>query len=263
MPPAVAAGIGLGGAALNYFGQKKANKQQNAYLGQAAAGLDPSAIMQSSGQLNPWLMSALQGQSTQGGSGYGQELFNIAQNPGYIDPQVMNMPFHLSAQRGNQDMQRAQSILGKTQSGAASGVGNAYAMANQMGRTSRDVGTAQQYSLWREQQKRADIGMLQQMLAQTQGLASGNAQQQGQYYAQQQAGPNWMTGLGSMAGAGLAAYAPFAGGGGGQQQSIPGYSPGGAGSMPMPNFGGGQISPFGGTGLQSSMQQSGGMFGFQ
>jgi hypothetical protein len=202
------------------IGGKSQQKDQNKIFGQSAAMMQPGNVYKNAGILNPWLMGALSGnEAMYGGSGYGQNLFNIANNPGYIDPSLQNQPFHLSAQRQGQDLNRAQAILGKTQGGtSASGLGNAFVHANQAARTARDVNTNQQYTLFREQQRRADLQMLQQQLMATLGQASGNARYQGQFNAMQQAPQNaWQLGGDALsrglAGAGGKA-SPQSGGGG-------------------------------------------------
>jgi hypothetical protein len=198
---------GAVGGLMGGIGGAQQQKKQNRYNTAAASFLNPDQLNARAGALNPWLMGALG--NDPGTSGYQQNLFNIAQNPGYIDPSLMNLPFHLSAQRANQDMNRAQGILGRTMGGqGVSGLGNAYALANQAGRTARDVGTAQQYSLFREQQRRADLGFIQQQLMGLLGMAGGQAGQAGQFWAGQQAPMNAMQigsnmiqgGMGGMAG---------------------------------------------------------------
>lgn len=211
-------GFGLGGliggavgGLLSGIGASKAQKRYNAAIGQMMSG---TGIHDRASQMNPWLFGAMnagQNQAAIPQSGYGHHMWQLANNPGQMDPSLMNMPFHLSAMRQNQDLARAQSLLGKSGGPGISGIGNAYVGANLAARTARDVGTAQNFAMWREQQKRADLGMIQNALNAALGQAAGAAGGQAQMY--QQPLNAWQMG-GNMIGAGMGAMAPFMGQGG-------------------------------------------------
>lgn len=235
MPPAAAIGVGLGSAYLGSQGAKDQQDSQNAMYKNAAAGLSPNAINNASRQLNPWLAGALNG-SYDPNNQYSMALYNMAQNPGYIDPSVMSNAYRTSNQQGQADLSRAMGMLGR-QTGAQSsgGVSNAYALANNAAQSSRDADTMQKYNLWREQQKRADIAQLQQMWAQTQGQASQNAGGSANMMMQQQAPQNSKQGLGNMGSGALAAYGGMGGKGGGGGVSAPS-----GGQGPLPWFSGTQ-----------------------
>lgn len=184
----VAGGIaGAFGGLMGGIGARQQQGKQNEYYQQAAGMFNPKKVRQGAQKLDPYLFNAMSNPA------YGQNLANLAANPGYIDPSLMNMPFHLSSMRANQDMNRAQSILGRTLGGTGvSGIGNAYALANQAGRTARDVGTAQQYTLFREQQRRADLAFLQNEMARALGMSGNLAGGAAGMYSQQAAPMNWM-----------------------------------------------------------------------
>ena len=206
--PAAAAGVAVAGSYLSSKGKKRQAKR-------AAQAASAANVMAQARQLNPWLFGALggPGQPGQAGQGgYQQGLYNIAQQPGYIDPRLMNAPYLQSAQRQQQDLQAAQAMLGRSQIGGTTGLGQAYALANQAARTGRDVGIGQQYALWTEQQRRADLDWISGQVARSQGMGGDIAQTQAELALQ---APNWMTNVGGMAQAGLAAYGAAKGMGGG------------------------------------------------
>lgn len=209
MPAAAPAAISAGGALANMVGGRRAAKQQNAYATAAANRLSPTAINAAARQFNPWLYGALNGQ--RGTNAYQQNIYDIASNPGYIDPRLMNQSYTQSAQRQGTDLQAAQAMLGRNAVGGGTGLGQAYALANQAARTGRDTQLGQQYALWREQQRRSDLDWLANQVQNSQqaGFQSGGGQ--AQYLSQQQAPMNWMQGLSNAASAGLTAYGGFQG----------------------------------------------------
>lgn len=195
MPPAAAAGIGLASAGLQAYGarQQMKNAQQQ---------LSPQQILYMMQQFNPGLYAALTGgdMGQYRGTQY-EQIANIANNPGYIDPRLMNAPMQQSAQRGQSDLIAAQGMIGR--SGAGGGLANAYALANKAAQTQRDVGTQQQYTLWREQQRRQDLDWLQQMYSGLMGQATGTATQMAGI---QGAMPTWAGMAGNALGSGLGVY---------------------------------------------------------
>jgi len=205
-----AAAVAAGAALLQGAGKRRQAKRAERLAG---AG----NIMSQAQQLNPWLFGAMgmPGQpGTPGTNPYQQNLYNIASQPGYINPSLMNAPYQQSAQRQQSDLQAAQMLMGRNQMGGNSGLGQAYALANQAARTGRDVGLGQQYALWTEQQRRADLDWLSGQVSRAQGMGGDIAQTQSGIALQR---PNWMTTTGKAVEAGLAAYGGMGamGGGGG------------------------------------------------
>lgn len=223
-------GGGILGGLLGGYGNQQAQKQQNQYLQQAAAQWNPGNMQSWMQQMNPQFMQGYQGYGapgTQAGA-----IADISNNPGYIDPKLMNMPLLLSAQRAQSDLTAAAGKIGK--SGTSGGIGNAYALANQAGQTMRDMQTHQQYGLWREQQKRADLNWLQSMYQGMMGQAGQAAGGQAQMLGQQQAPQNWYQIGGNAIQSGLGAYGMM---GGQQQQQAPPLSqiqPPNLGPVPQP-----------------------------
>jgi hypothetical protein len=215
--------LGIVGGALQGIGARKQQKSQNKYYQQAAQQYQP-------GQMQPWMqgmdpnLMAAMGMGGQATGAWGQNLANLAQNPGYIDPQLMNAPLQLSQLKQQQDLTAAQGKLGK--SGMRGGLSSAYALANQAGRTMRDVQTQQQYALWREQQRRADMNFIQNAYQQLMGQAGQAAGGQANMLSQQQAPMPWAGIAGNAIQSGLAAYGM--GGGGG----LMGGGGGGGGGQP-------------------------------
>jgi hypothetical protein len=141
----------------------------------------------------------------------------------------MNAPYQQIAQSGNMNMQRMGSLIGRSNM-AGSGMANMYAMANLATQGTQRAGVAQQYGLWREQQKRNDINSVMQYLNQMYGVQQGT---QTYPYNNSQLAGNAMLG-------GLAAYGGM---GGGQQQTqqqpyyMPGYGQAPS-NAPGPGYGG-------------------------
>jgi len=188
--------MGLASGAMQWYGQNQQQKQQNQYAQQAGQMWSPQQINQNAAMFMPQY-----GQTNQA---WGQQMNNLAMNPGYIDPAVRNQPFHLSAQRMNQDVNRAGSILGKTTGGlSTSGIGNSSVMGALGARTQRDVNTSQQYSLWRENQRRQDLALVGGALNNARGGGFNSAQGQSGAMMQQQAPTNMFQGGGQMMAGGM------------------------------------------------------------
>jgi len=218
--PAIMSAVGTGAAVVGQRKQAKAAKkaaaQQQQTAQQASQMFTPAQILANAQQLNPQLFAALAGQ--RGTTGYQQAIYNMAQNPGYIDPSLMNAPYTMSAQRQQSDLLAAQGMLGRNDAGGSTGIGQAYALANLGARTARDVNLGQQYGLWRSQQARADTDWLSQQRQQALNAAAAGAQGQAQYWAQQPPpapGMNWGQAASDVIGSGLAAYGQMKGLGGG------------------------------------------------
>lgn len=203
------------GAIASGISSRKAAKKQNQYMMEGAGKLDPANINAGAAQFNPALWRAMRGYA--GNNGYQQSLYNMIQNPGYIDPALMNAPYTQSAQRQQQDLGAAQALLGRNAIGGGTGLGQAYALANQAARTGRDVQIGQQYALWREQQRRADLDWLAGQQQQSQQMAFQSAGGQANLLANRQAPQSWLGIGGNAIQSGLAAYggmqAPAGGGG--------------------------------------------------
>lgn len=222
--PAAAVGVAAAASIAQGVGQRRAAKQQNRYMSQLYS---PENIMARARGINPWLFGALAGQA--GTTPYQQELWKIASQPGYIDPRVMNAQYTQSAQQQQADLQRARAMLGTSDIGGNTGLGQAYAMANLAARTGRDVQLGQQYNLAREQQRRADLDWLSGQVSNAQQAAMQGAGAIGSTYQQP---PSWLsTGAGAVQ-AGLTAY-------GGMQ----GMARGGGGPIPTGQWGQGPTLP--------------------
>lgn len=248
-------GGGIGGAisgVVQGYEDRKRGKKANQQLHDMARYYTPAQINAQAALYNPALYGALAGQ--RGTSGYQNALYNIAQSPGYIDPRLMNASYTQSAQRQQSDLAAAQGMLGRSAIGGGTGLGSAYALANQSARTGRDVNLGQQYALWREQQRRADVDWLAQQQQQAQGMAFQGANAQTGFLSQQQQPRSWLGVIdkgwqgytGGMA-AGDIWDRKSKGGGGG-------FNPyGGAGTGDMPDYatnpsGGGFAGGWGGGG---------------
>jgi hypothetical protein len=160
--------------------------------------MNPQQMMSQLQGVNPWLYGALTGKWTpQGpsGSALGQYFSRMVNNPGYIDPRVMNMPYTQIERQGDSNMQRMAGMLGRNNMVGSGGVANMYAMANLATRGQQRAGVAQNYVLQREQQRRADINNLMQMM---QGAQFGQAPQYWQNQTQGNVIGNAMQGAGMM-----------------------------------------------------------------
>jgi len=218
------AGLGILGGALQGIGARRQQKSQNKYYQQAASLYQPEQMQPWMQGMDPNLMAAM-GMGGQATGAWGQNLANLAQQPGYIDPKLMNLPMQLSALKQQQDLAAASGKLGK--SGMRGGLASSYALANQAGRTMRDVETQQKYALWREQQRRADMAFIQNAYNQLMGQAGQAAGGQANMLARQQAPMPWAGIAGNAIQSGLATFGSFpgAGGGGGGQGMAPSQIP--------------------------------------
>lgn len=206
---AAAGGLGVVGGLFQGIGARKSNKKQNQMLSDASHYYDPQSVNLRAAQLNPELFAALQGQG--GNTGYQQFLANLVRNPGYIDPALMNAPYLQSAQRQQSDLAAAQGMLGRNQIGGGTGLGSAYALANQGARTARDTGLGQQYALWRAQQGRQDVDWLMGQRANAQQAAMGGINGSVGLLSQRQAPQSYWTTAGNAIAGGLGAYGAMKG----------------------------------------------------
>lgn len=212
--PAGAVVGGVLGAAGGYFNsrsQKRTAANQQQAIQNAAAMMGAPNVMQRAQAYNPFLYNALMNPNTPTNNPFGQNLRNMAANPGYIDPALMNLPLTQATRGQQQGLLAAQSQLGR--SGMEGGMGDAYALASQAALTGQRAGIMQNYSLWREQQRRADIDWLMNqfnnavgMGQQGQGMQAGIYQQLPQYMQPISTTGNMITGalagMGSMFGMG-------------------------------------------------------------
>ena len=91
MPPAAMIGIGAASGLLGAIGQSQQQKQQNRYMQQAAQAMSPEQIRAAMQQYNPGFYGAFYGNQP-GNTGYQQNLYNIMNQPGYMDERLMNLP---------------------------------------------------------------------------------------------------------------------------------------------------------------------------
>ncbi len=205
------AAIAAVGSIAKGIGDRKRSKRQNQITAGAAGMMGPEQVMGGMQQYNPGLFGAVQGGQMPQQPGYGQNMWNLANNPGYIDPQLQNAPFAQSAHRMTNDFVEAQGRLGK--SNMRGGLASGYALANLGARTQRDVQTQQQYSLWRENQRRADLSFISNQYNQLMNSTMMGQGQQANMFSQQQAGQNaWGMGANALS-SGLSAYGGMGGGG--------------------------------------------------
>lgn len=210
---AAAPWIGMALSAAGTYGQMKQGQKALGYQSQAAQGFNPNNIMHLMNQTNPWLMGAVgsghyRNNNPMGTSssftpaqygGFQAGLKNIAQNPGYIDPQLMNLPYQQIDRGGQNSLIAAQGALGR--SGMGGGLSDAYTLANQANMTQQRAQVGQQYALNREQQRRADLSWLMGLVNQQQGLAQQQAAGKGGFLNQManttmnQQVPNWASAL--------------------------------------------------------------------
>lgn len=201
MGPAAIIGVGLAAGALQGYSARKGQKQQNAYLNKAANQYNAPQMLDWMKMMNPQFMAGYSGKAT---SGPGQYIAQMANQPGYIDPALMNEAYRMSSQRAQNDLIAAEGKLGR--SNMSGGLANAYTLANLGARTARDVNTAQQYALWREQQKRVDLDWLQRMYQGMMGQAGAAAGGKAKVMSAMQAPMGWAGIGGNMLQGGLGAY---------------------------------------------------------
>ena len=222
MLPLLIAGAVAGG--LQAYGQRQAQNKQNAYLQQASQFYDPSHVNQLFGGFNPFLYGALYNQGSQLNNPYTQYLQQLAYHPGYIDPQLMNQSYSLSARRTGSDIARAGGMVGNT--GGMGGIASLYPLAALAAQTDRDVNTANQYGQLSSQLARQDIGLIGGMYNEEMNRALSAAGGQAGFWANQQAPTPWSSILGNAVQGGLAAYGMMepaqqqAGGSGGAGRQI-------------------------------------------
>lgn len=200
-------GLALGalGGLMQGLGARQQVGAQNRIYRNAASQFGPDSLTTRMRQLDPYLMNALMGINPgSGGSGYAQSLYNIAQNPGYLDPQLWNAPDMNLVRGGQAALQHASAMMGR--GGMPTGMGALFAFANQANTVNQRAQLSQQQAMAREQQRRADLQWLQQAYNQNMAQAYQGAQGQAQMLGQQQASPNWWSIGGNMLGAGMQGY---------------------------------------------------------
>lgn len=196
--PIISGGLSLLGGALSGSGQRDAAKAQN---NQMAWLYNPGRINHAATEhLFPWLGNIQRNRRPSTNPFY-QQMFDLAMNPGYIDPALMNLSYTQAARGARNNLGRLQGMLGR--SNMSGGLGNAYALANLGGLNATRANLAQQYALWREQQRRSDLQYIQSQFGQAQQTAAGLAGGQAQQYITP---TPWSSIMGNAITGGLAAY---------------------------------------------------------
>jgi len=250
---AAGAAVGFVGGIMSGMDEKKRADAARKDWQRAYQYVSPENLQTWSEAVNPWLYNAINADPStlpgsvhqQQGLDYGQyggnqldqmrmgqpmgyqgALNQIVQNPGYIDPTLMNYNLNQSNQMGQQNLQAAQGMLGR--SNMQGGLANAYALANQGQTSNRNAGIFQNYALARNQQMRADVDWTTQQQMAAKGM--GGQYMGGRANMMMQAppeGPSWW-GIGAKALAGAASGAS-----GGMMGGMQGMSmPSGGGSSP-------------------------------
>jgi len=138
------------------IGAGAAVRGHNAQVGKQNQFWQPGTINNYAKQFNPWVWNAIQGQG-QGQGGFQGDLYNIAQGKD-ISPWLLNQPMNQINRSADTNMARVTAQLGR--SNMSGGLGNAYALSNQMGRQNATANLYQNYGQWREQQRRSDLDWL-------------------------------------------------------------------------------------------------------
>lgn len=95
-----------------------------------------------------------------GGNQFQRDLTGIAQGT-YFDPLALARPVNMLNKAGDTNMQRVSAQLGRTN--MSGGLANAYALANKTTTQGNKSALVQNYGLWRERQRRSDIGWVNDM----------------------------------------------------------------------------------------------------
>lgn len=170
MGPGWGAAIGAAGGLLAGLEARHQGKAWNRWVNQAGWLMSPDSIMKGAYQYNPFLWAALgidqsklgKGMANYAGSPYSQSLARLINDPGYIDPMMMNKTFTDIDRGAARSYASGMGRIGM--SGAQGGLGAAFAMASGAGAVSNKSSAMQQYILFREQQRRSDIAMIDQMM---------------------------------------------------------------------------------------------------
>ena len=232
---------GAAAAAKGYSDHKK-SKAQNKYLQKASDQFTPQNIMDRIRLMNPQLYNAAYGPSQFGPpppnmnqsqwldyqAGLNKQVQQnpmaaLFQQPGYIDPRMMNLDINQGAQQGQMNAQQFAAQAGR--GGFEGGLADAYALANQAAQNQIRAQVAQNYNLARTQLMRQDIGQGQDILNQAQSQATGQASQKAGYMSQMQAPTSWGEIAANTASSALGAYS--------RMKNIGGYGSGGAGQAAM------------------------------
>lgn len=204
--------LGAVGGILQSIGSNKQTRSSNKNLVGLAQSFAPSNINNIGAGFNPFLYRALGygGAPTWGANTGLQNSYNqLVNNPGYIDPTLKNAPYTQATRGAQANLARFSSMIGR--SGAQGGLAQTYGLSNLAALTGQRAQIAQQYALWREQQRRADMDWLSRQLMGTQGQALGANQAAAGYLAGQQPTMNWA----GLAGNAIQGFLGAFGGGGG------------------------------------------------
>ena len=109
-----------------------------------------------------------------GGNQYQKDLTGIAQGT-YFDPMALARPISMLNKAGDTNMQRVSAQLGR--SNMSGGLANAYALANQTTTQGKKSALVQNYGLWREKQRRADLGWINDMRNTDLARRAGNSRE--------------------------------------------------------------------------------------
>jgi hypothetical protein len=132
----------------------------------------PGTINDLAAGMNPWVWNAMRG--IQGnGNQFSQDMYNIAQGKD-ISPYLLNQPLNQINQSYNGNMANMTAQLGR--SNMSGGLGQAYQLANQMGRQNATANLYQNYGQWREQQRRSDLNWLMGLMQNSQNQGFNLAQ---------------------------------------------------------------------------------------
>ena len=143
MPAGAAVGA-IGGAVGGYFNSRSAKKSARAQAQtarEAAALMSSGNVMNRARAYNPYIFNALMNPNAATTNPFQQQMNNLAGNPGYIDPALMNLPLTQAMRGQQQGMMAAQGQLGR--SGMEGGIGDAYALASQAALTGQRAGIMQ------------------------------------------------------------------------------------------------------------------------
>lgn len=215
MPVAAVMAAGVVAGALQARDARQQAKQQNRYMQMAAQQanelMQPGQIRGREALMDPMLWQAMNGQK--GSSPWQQALWQIYNNPGYIDPRLKVAPETSLAQGAQVGTQQGLSAIARSggEGGMANVLPSAMQAAMQMGRA--NVGA--QFLQLSEQQRRQDIDWGQQA---QERLRSGAEQVQSNMadrvynsWANQQPVMGWGGIMGGAIQGGLAAYSGLQG----------------------------------------------------
>lgn len=147
--PLMAASVASG--LLKSFGARKAAKRHNAMM---ARLLDPNNVMANARIVNPWIAQALR----QGG--FQKALNQIAADPGYIDPRLMNLSLGEVDLGAANAQRRYMTQLGRGSMGVGGGMAKLMPLVMSGRRNMQRAAIKQNYALDRANRMRQDLDWL-------------------------------------------------------------------------------------------------------